>query len=123
MNQNQFCRLLPSKFGKLTNVLEEWAERKVCTKEELCSHIGPLSHAEKVVKPGRLFYRFIIDLSKTVKSYNHRIYLNKSAATDIFWWHRFVCNWNRVDFFRRATIGAYVLLLSSDAKFSGNGAV
>ena len=60
------------------------------------SLIGQLSHAAKVVKPGRTFLRRLIELSTSARELHHHIHLNASARADIAWWWSFGSQWNRV---------------------------
>ena len=55
--------LSEKKLGLLTATVKEWYGRKSCTKRELLSLIGVLSHACKVVRPGRSFLRRLINVS------------------------------------------------------------
>ena len=52
------------KLGRLKDMLASWVARRSCTKRELLSLIGYLHHAAAVVKPGQVFLRRLIDLSK-----------------------------------------------------------
>ena len=69
-------RLPPEKLRLLQQKLSQWRGKVVCTKRELKSIIGSLSHACKVIKPGRSFLRRLIYLSKVVKRPNHYVRLN-----------------------------------------------
>ena len=57
-------RLPEEKLQHLKSLLQTWVAKKSCTKRELLSLIGNLQHASAVVKPGRVFLRRMIDLSK-----------------------------------------------------------
>ena len=50
--------------------------------------IGILSFACKVVAPGRIFLRRLIDLSTSVNNLDDRIVLNDEAQADIEWWKK-----------------------------------
>ena len=112
---------------KLTELLQTWLNRKKCTKRELLSLIGSLSFACKVVKPGRIFLRRLIDLASTVSSLNHHIYLNSVSRKDIDWWVQFFPYWNGKEFFQDNPVSSDALLLFTDARyllqiiFLGNG--
>ena len=54
-----------------------------CTKRALLSLIGKLSFACKVVPPGRIFLRRLIDLSTTVSHLHHHVTLNSAAKADL----------------------------------------
>ena len=86
------------KFNDLMSMLAFWQRRKKCTKGELLSLIGSLSFAAKVVKPGRMFLRRLIDLSTSVSSLNHHITLISEGRADIAWWLEFLPSWNGVCF-------------------------
>ena len=83
-----------SKLEQLKSTLSVWRGRKACTKRELLSLIGLLSHACKVVRAGRTFLRRLIDLSMLTKRLDHHLRLNLSARADIEWWWYFVSPWN-----------------------------
>lgn len=89
-------RLPADKLAKLKDTVAAWRGRKACKKRDLLSLIGTLSHACKVIKPGRSFLRRLIDLSKRVSDLNHFVRLNVQARSDIEWWFRFASTWNGV---------------------------
>ena len=90
------CRLPEEKLSDIQNILKSWLHKKSCTKRNLLSLIGKLSFACKVVKPGRIFLRRLIDLSMTTQHLDHFIHLNQEAKADILWWHDFIVQWNGV---------------------------
>ena len=87
-------RLPADKLSQLTTDINCWRNRRSCTKRQLLSLIGSLSHASKVVHPGRTFLRRLIDLSSTVSELHHHIRLNHAARADIAWWITFIEHWN-----------------------------
>ena len=89
-------RLPADKLTRLRGMLTEWSKWWGCTKRELLSLIGSLHHAATVVKPGRIFLRRLIDLSKVPKALHHFVRLNPEARSDIQWWQAFACRWNGV---------------------------
>ena len=89
-------RLPPPKLGRLKDLLETWRGRKVCSKRELESLIGHLSHACKVVRPGRRFLRGMIALLSVAKRPSHHIRLNGHFRADLEWWATFLSPWNGV---------------------------
>ena len=54
-------RLPPYKLQRLQQEIQQWCQRKFCTKRELQSLAGSLQHACKVVRPGRSFTRRIYE--------------------------------------------------------------
>uniref|UniRef100_A0A7M5X226 Reverse transcriptase domain-containing protein n=1 Tax=Clytia hemisphaerica TaxID=252671 RepID=A0A7M5X226_9CNID len=69
-------RLPADKKLSLLNTVESWLVRKKCTKLDLLSLIGSLSFACKVIKPGRIFLRRLINLSTSVAKLHHHISLS-----------------------------------------------
>ena len=66
-------RLPADKYTALITLLSTWQDKRKCTKRELLSLIGHLSFAAKVVKPGRLFLRRLIEASTTVVALHNLI--------------------------------------------------
>ena len=120
---SNYIRLPEAKFSELSSILLQWNRRKKCTKRELLSLIGSLSFASKVVKPGRMFLRRLIELSTTVVSLNHHISLNAEARADINWWVEFLPSWNGVEFMQSQPTTSHALQLFTDASFAGFGAL
>ena len=77
--------------------------------------LGKLSFVAKVVKPGRLFVRRLIDLSTTVQRLNHHLSLNSEFREDILWWHRFILDWNGVAIIQCPPVTSDDLTLFTDA--------
>ena len=94
-------RLPADKLARLVTLLEEWGDRKACTRKELESLIGLLNHACKVVRSGRSFLRRMIDLLHAVHHPPHSrtpIRLNAGFRADLAWWREFLTRWNGVSF-------------------------
>lgn len=92
------------KLHLLREALAMWRGKKAGTKRELQSLIGSLSHACKVVKPGRTFLRRVIDLSTLAsKPHHHYVQLNRDVRSDIEWWYRYAADWNGVWMIRTST--------------------
>jgi len=67
---------------------------KKCTKRELLSLIGKLSFACKVVPAGRIFLRWLIDVSCSVSKLHHHIRVTSEACQDLIWWSNFLPSWS-----------------------------
>ena len=119
----RMLRLPEDKVSALMSLITSWKDRRRCTKRELLSLIGHLSFAAKVVKPGRLFLRRLIDISTTVHHLNHRIHLSMEAREDIRWWLSFLPSWNGVSLFQEPPISSNDLHLYTDASSIGMGGV
>ena len=119
----QVIRLPDNKLSELIILLRWWSQRRKCTKRELLSLIGSLSFACKVVKPGRIFLRRLIDLSTTVDRLHHHICLNSEARLDIAWWIKFIETWNGKEFIQSEIVTSHTLELFTDASNIGFGAL
>ena len=120
---NGVARLPADKLAEAKQALQRWNIRKKATKRELLAIIGFLGFAAKVVKPGRIFIRRLIDLSTTVSSYEHFVYLNAEARADLQWWKDFLPEWNGVELLHTAPISSDEILLFTDASNMGYGCV
>ena len=78
-------RLPEEKLQHLKSLLQTWVAKKSCTKRELLSLIGNLQHASAVVKPGRVFLRRMIDLSKRQIHLDAHMRLNMEFRADLHW--------------------------------------
>jgi hypothetical protein len=87
-------RLPTEKLRRFKELVNNWTEKKRCTKRDLLSLIGQLQHATVVVRPGRSFLRRLIALSKSVSKLTHHLNVNSEARSDILWWHSFLEGWN-----------------------------
>ena len=117
-------RLPEEKLHEIKLLLSDWVTKCKCSKRQLLSLIGKLSFAAKVVKPGRLFLRRLIDLSKTISKLQHMIHMDSEAREDILWWHKFVSTWNVVSIIQTPMVTSDEFTLFTDASGSlGFGAI
>ena len=119
----QVIRLPDKKLNSLKEVLEAWLSRDSCSKRQLLSLIGSLSFAAKVVKPGRMFLRRLINLSTKVSQLHQVVHLDSEAEVDIQWWAQFLSSWNGVEYFQAVTVTSHSLKLYTDSSSHGFGAV
>ena len=108
-------RLPEDKLSRLRQSLEEWKQKRSCTKRELLSLLGVLHHACKVVRPGRSFLRRMIELSKVVKLLHHHIRLNVEFRSDLEWWVLFLHRWNGVGMLPSLCSRPHSRTITSDA--------
>ena len=85
--------ITPDRRQDLLTDLQRIRSAHTCTKQRLLSLIGKLSFACKVVPPGRIFLRRLIDLSTTVGPIHHHVTLNREAHLDLNWWLKFLPQW------------------------------
>ena len=108
-------RLPPEKLANLLKLLRDWRGNKSCTKRDLLSIIGSLSHAAKVIRSGRAFLRRLIDLSKLARWPHHHLRLSREARSDLEWWFRFASSWSGISIMRSARKSIPEMHLTSDA--------
>ena len=110
-SSNLTIAVTQEKFDELMDILPRWKKQKSCTKQQLLSLIGKLSFICKVVQPGRIFLRRLINLSMSAKKLHHHINMNKQAIADIDWWCEFLPTWAQ-----RSIIPETYHVTSSDLK-------
>ena len=115
-------RLPQEKYISLMSLLKEWKGKGNVQKGNCCLSLVP-SFAAKVVKPGRLFLRRLIELSTSFKKLHHCIFLNSEARADISWWIDFMPVWNGVSLFQEDPVSSIELDLFTDALKVGCGGV
>lgn len=114
-------RLPADKLSSLSSIVSTWQHKRKCTKVELLSLIGSLSFACKVIKPGRIFLRRLIDLSTTVSKLHHHIDITSSVRLDLSMWSSLLSFWNGTSVIQ-SSISSVDLNLFTDASFKGFGA-
>ena len=121
----QIAKLPADKLSELMSMLDFWCNRRKCTKRELLSLIGKLCFTAKVVRPGRIFLRRLIDLSTSVTELHHHVTLNASAREDIVWWLNFLPLWNEKSMIPECewTSSVDLRLFTETSKTLGFGAV
>ncbi len=92
-------RLPDEKIQHLMTLLNTWSMKRSCTRKDLESLLGHLSHAASIIRPGRTFLRQLFSLLQVAKAPNHFIRLNATAKADLAWWRCFMQSWNGSSFF------------------------
>ena len=92
-------RLPEEKLVRIRELVCTWLPRKSCTRREMESLLGHLSHAASVIRPGRLYLRQMFALLPLAPEPHHHIRLNLSARADLIWWDFFLQVWNGVALF------------------------
>ncbi len=119
---NMAARLPFDKLTRLRDLIEEFLNRKSCTKLQLLSLLGHLSYATKVIPIGRSFVARIIEASKSVKRLHHHINLSKECKADIKMWEVLAKSWNGIQLFKECEIDTDKMNLFTDASGLGYGA-
>ena len=117
------ARLPPDKLLKLRALLAQWHGKTKVKKRELLSLIGFLSFACKVVRPGRMFLRRLIELSTSVASLEFYVTLNSEARLDLEWWRTFLPPWHGVALLLPPPVSSRTLRFFTDASDRGFGCV
>jgi hypothetical protein len=119
--------LSTERLADLQRMSREWMTRTGCSLTELQSLIGTLSFATKVVRPGRIFLRRMIDMMIATKDKQY-IRLSDGFRADCSWWAAFAYQWNGTSvLFQKPTewitSRSDAIRLQTDACESGAGAV
>lgn len=100
INTSTFELRLPAdKLQRLQVLIQSWCSKKACTRKELESFLGHLSHAASIIRPGRTFLRQLFSLMHLAKAPHHYVRLSASARADLAWWRCFLQSWNGSSFF------------------------
>ena len=70
-----------------------WQHGSSARKREVLSIVGKLAHACKVIRPGRIFLRRMIDTAHSVSRLDHWVRLNQEFRSDLEWWLSFMEIW------------------------------
>ena len=109
INTISFQLSLPAdKVARFRNLLGQWRRHKSCTKRDLESLVGHLSHVATVIHPGRIFLRNFISLLARLPRQNHITRLNLEARTDITWWRCLLDHWNGCSFILPSSPSLYI---------------
>ena len=102
-------RLPEDKLARLKELVRDWRGRRTCTRKQMESLLGQLSHAATAVRPGRLFLRQLFRLLPSAPEPYHFIRLNVSVRADLSWWSFFLEEWNGISLFPQGppTVHAY----------------
>ena len=87
-------RLPREKLLDIQQMIQSWLGRPTCRKKEMESIVGKLSHASKVIQPGKTFLCQLIEVIGGARKSFHLIRLNTSTRSDIPWWATFAQAWN-----------------------------
>ena len=93
---NWEIRLPREKLKELQDFVERWLGRRSCTRRELESLVGRLTHASHVITPGKTFLRRLFELLAATRQAHHHIRLNSSYRSDLLWWSSFMETWNLI---------------------------
>jgi hypothetical protein len=121
------ARLSDARMTAIRTALDTWHTRETCTVTELQSLVGTLSFAAKVVRPGRIFLRRMLDLLAATNGIDSRsITLGRGFRADLQWWRQHMRAWNGVsvlyDLDWQSAKGS-IIELNTDACEVGAGAV
>ena len=103
------------KLDRLQETIALWQGRRGCTRRELESLLGRLSHAAFAIRPGRLFLRQLFALLPCAPQPYHHIRFNLAIRADLLWWVFLLREWNGVSLF---PAGAPSVRVFSDASGS-----
>ena len=82
-------RLPEEKLSRMRELICAWQGRRNCTRKEMESLLGHLSHAATAVCPGCLFLRQLFALLPHAPKPHHYIRLNLSVKANLAWWSFF----------------------------------
>ena len=109
IDTNRFQLRLPAdKLARLRLLVAGWQSKRSCTRSELESFVGHLSHAAIVIQHSRIFLRPLFALLSSTARPQFFIRLNRSVRADLQWWDCFLQGWNGSSFFPPPTPSVHV---------------
>ena len=101
-------RLPEPKLQRVQLLLQEWLDKRSCTRRELERLLGHLSHAATIIHPGRIFLRQLFNLLPQARRPFHHVRLNRQARADLRWWQHFLQAWNGIAFFPAMEVSVHI---------------
>ena len=77
--------------------------------------VGKLSHASKVIQPGKTFLRQLFEVVGGARKSFHHIRLNAATRSDIAWWATFAQAWNGISLIKEYGIEHVDHCVATDA--------
>ena len=114
------------KLQTLRTTLTDWMARTTGSRHELQSLCGVLNFASSVVRSGRIFFRRILDLLRSLPSFANadtQFPLSSGFHRDVRWWLDFASEWNGVTVVPPTRDPLTTLTVNTDACNTGYGAL
>lgn len=112
------ARLPKQKLLRAQTWVKQTLQKQQVSREDLCSLLGFLLFAAKIVVPGRVFLRRLFNaLSKYKKIYH----LDAEMTADLEWWDTFLPQWNRVKILKQIECHRQINLWTDASSFFGIG--
>ncbi|CAF1435879.1 unnamed protein product, partial [Didymodactylos carnosus] len=90
---SMIVRLAEEKRLRILATTEKYMVKKRCSKREMLSVIGYLSHASRVIPLGRSFISYLIALAYSVGPLHFTVPISKDCRLDLEMWSEFLRNW------------------------------
>ena len=117
-------RLSGDRVNAIKAELLSWIGKNKGTKRQLLSLLGKLTFLSRIVRPGRIFTRRLIECVKKLKQLHHKTRLSVAAKKDILWWLEFIDDWNAKSvFYEDQWLNAHDINFFTDSSDIGWGAV
>ena len=111
----------PDRLSELDDLLHAWLHKRTTTKQALQSLVGKLIFVSKCVRQSRIFIARILRLLRSVQFNHHHINLNAEFCKDIYWWCRFLREYNGVSMINTANWSSPGEVFSTDTCLRGCG--
>ena len=108
-------KITEKRMQEIREELNEWLNRKECTKRQLLSLHGKLKYCANVVRAGSMFTRRIVSLSKKGKCLHSKLRLTKEVQKDILWWIKCIGCHNGIAWFEEKISMHNTVLTFTDA--------
>ena len=96
------CRVI--KKDRILQFIHEFLLKERVTKRQVLQLLGHFNFVSKVIRPGRSFVSYLINLSTTVKELHYHVHLDRACKQDLRMWELFLSSWNGVSMFHNDVI-------------------
>lgn len=111
----------PDRLSELDGLLHAWLHKRTTTKKALQSLVGKSIFVSKCVCQSQIFIARILRLLQSEQFNHHHINLNAEFRKDIYWWCRFLREYNGVSMINTANWSSPGEVFSTDACLRGCG--
>ncbi len=112
------ARLPTEKIVRITQIIESVLNRTRVSKRQMLVVLGHLNFAMQVIRPGRSFISYLLQLAHSVPNLQDQVTINEHCQLDFHMWREFLTHWNGVSMFILTSVEAPDITLFTDASGS-----
>jgi len=118
---SQTMEVTRDRLVEISELIGSWLEKKKASKRQLQSLIGKLVFVTRCVFASRIFISRMLSTLRSLKFQSSIFYVSKEFRKDLFWWKRFLKEFNGVTYIPDMDWKQPDLIISTDACLVGAG--